>query len=100
MSRPTCQSEACNHPLSFHGGSALDLGDGTFQVRAGGCQALGCHCEAYVGEDPGLPSWVPDSMTVNQAASALGRSQSYVREHGSALGGVKVDGRWCFQPDS
>lgn len=73
--QPKCV--ACSHPASFHGGG---------ETR---CRALGCHCADWEGP-------LEVTVTVQELAQALGRGQTFVKDHAVALGGEKVKGRWRF----
>ena len=66
--------ETCGHPWTFHGSGKTP------------CQATGCECRAWKGKT----LLAHTTITVPEAARHTGRSQTFIREHAKALGGVEV----------
>lgn len=58
------------------------------------CAALGCLCKAWVGIHPLAPPWTEEGLTTEQVAQRLGRSETYVKDHAEALGGVRLPQHW------
>ena len=91
VSQPRCES--CHHPISFHGGG---------RTR---CKASGCVCGAYTG----LTAEAVDTIGVEEVAKAVGKSQTFVKDHPRKFGGRKMPTRiikgkrsaqkvWRFDP--
>lgn len=70
--QPEC--ETCGHPITFHGSGKSR------------CKALACLCTQWKG--PTLIAATTISLT--EAASRIGKSSKFVKEHAKALGGKEV----------
>lgn len=75
--QPRCAE--CSHARSFHGG-----------LSHGECKAIGCDCL----------EWVEPRFSTSEVAEAIGRSETYVKDHAEDLGGCKDSGRWTFPYDT